>query len=151
MEGKRTKLSPPPKFKESALDIRNKAKGEARAILCANGDPDTVVGIKRVLNEQYGDQRDFATNLASVMSIKRGDKNNLKFYGEVKELNTKLKANLTANPLSGKDIIDPEIRKPKPVDIHHLNYFLVEKQIYHKIYFKTTPVQSIILTHLKIK
>lgn len=86
--------------------IKNKIKGSARAILCANGDPDTIIGIKVVLTEQYGDQKDFATNLAAMFNIRRGDKNHLKFFNEMKELNIKLKANLTSQPLSGRDIIE---------------------------------------------
>lgn len=86
--------------------IKNKVKGEARAILCANGDPDTIFGIKTVLIEQYGDQKDFATNLSAMFNVKKGDKNHLRFFNEVKELNTKLKANLSSNPLTVREIVD---------------------------------------------
>lgn len=86
--------------------IKNKIKGNARAILCANNDPDTIEEIKNILIEQYGDQRDFPTNISGLFQIRKGDKNHLRFFNEIKELNTRLKANLTNHPLSGKQIID---------------------------------------------
>ncbi|XP_062551311.1 uncharacterized protein LOC134216438 [Armigeres subalbatus] len=86
--------------------IKNKIKGDARAVVCANGDPDTISGIKQVLLEQYGDHRDFATNVSALFNINRKDKTHLKFYNECKEINTRLKANLSSNPISEKQIID---------------------------------------------
>lgn len=86
--------------------IKNKIKGEARTTLCANGDPDTIPGIKRVMLEHYGDKRDFPTNLSLLFHIRRADKSYAKFFNEIKELNTKLKGNLLTNPLSAKDIIE---------------------------------------------
>lgn len=86
--------------------IKNKIKGEARTLLCANGNPHTIEGIKNVLLEHYGDQKDFTTNLSTLFHIRKGDRSNTCFYNEVKELNTKLKANLQSNPLSGHEIVN---------------------------------------------
>lgn len=86
--------------------IKNKIKGDARTILCANGNPNTIPSIKRVLLENYGDQRDLATNLSLLFNMKRGDRNNLKFYTDIKELSSKLKTNLTLNPVHTGDLIE---------------------------------------------
>ncbi|XP_062557727.1 uncharacterized protein LOC134222581 [Armigeres subalbatus] len=43
--------------------IKNKIKGDARQILCVNGNPATIPDIKKVLLQHYGDQRDIATNI----------------------------------------------------------------------------------------
>ncbi|XP_062538695.1 uncharacterized protein LOC134206971 [Armigeres subalbatus] len=86
--------------------IQNKIRGDARAIVCANGDPDTIVGIKQILLEQYGDRFDFATNVSTLFNIKKSDKSHLKFFNECKEINTRLKSNLNSNPTTGKEIID---------------------------------------------
>lgn len=86
--------------------IKNKIKGEARTILCANGNPSSVPGIRRVLLENYGDQRDLATNLSQLFHMKRGDRNNHKFYADVKELSSKLKMNLTLNPVETNHLIE---------------------------------------------
>lgn len=86
--------------------IKNKVQGDARAILCANGDPDTIYGIKQILIEQYGDHRDFATNVSSLFNLRRGDKSHFRFYNDCKDINTRLKANLLSNPLSVRQIID---------------------------------------------
>ncbi|XP_029719893.2 uncharacterized protein LOC115262080 [Aedes albopictus] len=86
--------------------IKNKVKGDARAILCANGDPDTISEIKQILLEQYGDHRDFATNVSALFNIRRGDKSHLKFYDECKDINTRLKANLSSNPITERQIIE---------------------------------------------
>lgn len=51
--------------------IKNKVKGDARTVLCANGNPNTVDGIKKVLIENYGDEKDFTTNLSTFASITR--------------------------------------------------------------------------------
>ncbi|XP_055623367.1 uncharacterized protein LOC129766797 [Toxorhynchites rutilus septentrionalis] len=86
--------------------IKNKIKGDARTVLCANGNPNTIPGIKRVLSEIYGDQKDLATNLSHLFHMKRGDRNNHKFYTDVKELSTKIKMNLSLNPLQTNDLIE---------------------------------------------
>lgn len=86
--------------------IKNKIRGDARAVLCANGSPNTIPAIIEILKQNYGDQRDFATNVSILFNIKRGDKNHNKFYNEVKELITKLKANLHAHPLTALEIVD---------------------------------------------
>ncbi|XP_062551054.1 LOW QUALITY PROTEIN: uncharacterized protein LOC134216039 [Armigeres subalbatus] len=86
--------------------IKNKIRGDARAIVCANGDPDTIVGIKQILLEQYSDRFDFATNVSTLFNIKKSDKSHLKFFNECKEINTRLKSNLNSNPITGKEIID---------------------------------------------
>lgn len=86
--------------------IKNKIKGEARTIICANGNPNTIPGIRKVLVENYGDHKDLATNLSHLFHIKRGDRNNLKFYNDMKELSTKLKTNLNLNPIQMNDLIE---------------------------------------------
>lgn len=86
--------------------IKNKIKGEARTLLCANGNPQTIEGIKKVLLEHYGDEKDFTTNLSTLFHVRKGDKSHTCFYNEVKEMNTKLKANLQSNPLSGHEIVN---------------------------------------------
>lgn len=70
--------------------IKNKIKGEARTLLCANGNPNTIEGIKRILNESYGDEKDFITNLSTLFRLRKGDKTHARFYSEIKETNTKL-------------------------------------------------------------
>lgn len=37
--------------------IKNKLKGDARTVLCSNGNPNTIHGIKMILIENYGVQR----------------------------------------------------------------------------------------------
>lgn len=86
--------------------IKNKIKGDARTVLCANGNPNTIPGIRRVLVENYGDQRDLATNLSHLFHVKRGDRNNLKFYNDMKELSSKLKTNLSLNPIEINNLIE---------------------------------------------
>jgi hypothetical protein len=86
--------------------IKNKIKGEARTILCANGNPKTIVGIKKILTENYGDQKDLSTNLTLLFHLKKGEKNNLKFFNDTKELNTRLKSNLHSNPMTTSELLD---------------------------------------------
>lgn len=86
--------------------IKNKVKGEARTILCANGNPNTIDGIKKILVEHYGDEKDFTTNLSTLFRTRKGDKGHLRFYNEIKETNTRLKANLQSNPLTAHEIIE---------------------------------------------
>ncbi|XP_065094660.1 uncharacterized protein LOC135715260 [Ochlerotatus camptorhynchus] len=86
--------------------IKNKVKGEARTLLCANGNPNTIDGIKKILVEHYGDEKDFTTNLSTLFRSRKGDKTHLRFYNEMKETNTKLKANLQSRPLTGHEIIE---------------------------------------------
>lgn len=86
--------------------IKNKVKGEARTLLCANGNPNTIEGIKKILLEHYGDEKDFTTNLSTLFHVRKGDKSHIKFYNDIRELNTKLKANLQSKPLSGHEIIE---------------------------------------------
>lgn len=86
--------------------IKNKIKGDARTTLCANGNPHSIPAIRRVLLDHYGDQRDLATNLSHLFHMKRGDRNNLKYYTDVKELSSKIKTNLTINPMETGDLIE---------------------------------------------
>lgn len=86
--------------------IKNKIKNEARTTLCANGNPNTVPLIKQVLLENYGDQRDLATNLSHLFNMKRGDRSHHKFYADVKELCSKIKMNLTLNPIHINTLIE---------------------------------------------
>lgn len=86
--------------------IKNKIKGDARTVLCANGNPTTIPDIRRILVENYGDQRDLATNLSHLFHMKRGDRNNLKFYTDMKELCSRLKTNLNLNPIELSDLIE---------------------------------------------
>ena len=86
--------------------IKNKIKGDARTQLCANGNPNTIPGIKKVLLEQYGDQHDIATNLSALFHVRKGEQGQQKFFNTVKEVNTKLKANLQTNPLSACELIE---------------------------------------------
>lgn len=86
--------------------IKNRVKGEARTILCANGNPNTIDGIKKILVEHYGDEKDFTTNLSTLFRTKKGDKSHLRFYNEIKETNTRLKANLQSKPLTSHEIIE---------------------------------------------
>lgn len=86
--------------------IKNKIKGDARTVLCANGNPNTIPGIKMILIENYGDQRDLATNLSHLFHMKRGERNNLKFYSDMKELSSKIKTNLNLNPVKINDLIE---------------------------------------------
>lgn len=86
--------------------IKNKIKGEARTILCANGNPKTITGIKTILIENYGDQKDLTTNLTLLFHLRKSEKSNLKFFNETKELNTKLKSNLQINPLTVNELLD---------------------------------------------
>lgn len=59
-----------------------------------------------MLIENYGDEKDLTTNLSTLFRIRKGDKSNLRFYNEVKETNTRLKANLQSNPLTAHEIIE---------------------------------------------
>lgn len=86
--------------------IKNKIKGEARTVICANGNPSTIHELKRVLREHFGDQRDFATNLNSLFHLKKGERSNTKFYNEIKELNTKIKSNLQLHPITANNLIE---------------------------------------------
>lgn len=86
--------------------IKNKIKGEARTLLCANGNPNTIDGIKKILVEHYGDEQDFTTNLSTLFRMRKGDRTHLRFYNEMKETNTRLKANLQSKPLTGHEIIE---------------------------------------------
>lgn len=86
--------------------IKNKIKGEARITLCANGNPNTIPEIKKVLLQHYGDRRDIATNLNLLFNIKKGDKSHLKFYNETKELETRIKSNLQVNPLTSVQLLE---------------------------------------------
>lgn len=86
--------------------IKNKIRGEARTILCANGNPKTIAGIKAILLENYGDQKDLTTNLSLLFHLKKGDKTNIRFFNEIKEINTKLKSNLQTKPLSVNELLD---------------------------------------------
>lgn len=86
--------------------IKNKIKGEARTILCANGNPKTIAGIKKILIDNYGDQKDLTTNLTLLFHLKKGEKNNLKFFNDTKELNTRLKSNLQMSPLTVNELLD---------------------------------------------
>lgn len=86
--------------------IKNKIKGEARTLLCANGNPNTIDGIKKILVEHYGDEQDFTTNLSTLFRMRKGDRTHFRFYNEMKETNTRLKANLQSKPLSGHEIIE---------------------------------------------
>lgn len=86
--------------------IKNKIKGEARTLMCANGNPNTISGIKKILIENYGDDKDFITNLSTLFRMRKGDKTHNRFYHEMKEANIKLKANLQSKPLTGHEIID---------------------------------------------
>lgn len=86
--------------------IKNKVKGEARTLLCANGNPNTIDGIKRILVEHYGDEKDFITNLSTLFHTRKGDKSHTRFYNDMREVNIKLKANLQTKPLSGHEIIE---------------------------------------------
>jgi hypothetical protein len=86
--------------------IKNKLKGEARTTVCANGNPTTIQGLKRVLQEHFGDQRDFATNLNLLFHTRKGDRSHTTFYNEIKELNTKLKSNLQLHPMTAKDMLE---------------------------------------------
>lgn len=86
--------------------IKNKIKGEARTVICANGNPKTIPGIKKILIENYGDQKDLTTNLTILFHLKKGDRSSLKFFNDTKELNTRLKSNLQTNPMSINSLID---------------------------------------------
>lgn len=86
--------------------IKNKIKGDARTILCANGNPKTIMGIKKILIENYGDQKDLTTNLTLLFHLRKGEKNNLKFFNDTKELNTRLKTNLQLKPMTVNELID---------------------------------------------
>lgn len=86
--------------------IKNKLKGDARTIVCANGNPNTILSLKRVLQEHFGDERDFVTNLNFLFHLRKGDKTNTKFYNDIKELNTKLKSNLQLHPMPSSDLLD---------------------------------------------
>lgn len=86
--------------------IKNKLKGEARTVVCANGNPDTLQELKRILRDNFGDQRDFVTNLNQLFHIRKGDKSNSKYFNEIKELNTKLKSNLQLHPLSTTELLE---------------------------------------------
>lgn len=52
--------------------IKNKIRGEARTLLCANGNPNTIDGIKKILVEHYGDEQDFTTNLSTLFRMRKG-------------------------------------------------------------------------------
>lgn len=86
--------------------IKNKIKGDARTTLCVNGNPNTIPSIIKVLKDNYGDQRDFATNLSVLFQIKKGERNHPRYFSEVRELNTKLKINLQTNPMSPEEIVE---------------------------------------------
>lgn len=86
--------------------IKSKLKGEARAVVCANGNPETITQLTHILRENFGDQRDFATNLHNLFHFRRGDRNSHKFYSDIKELNTKLKANLQLHPMLPSQILE---------------------------------------------
>lgn len=74
--------------------------------MCANGNPKTITGIQKILFENYGNQKDLTTNLSFSFHLKKGDKTNLKFFNDIKELNTTLKSNLQTHPMSINDLID---------------------------------------------
>lgn len=86
--------------------IKNKLRGEARTVVCAHGNPSTIPDLKRILLENFGDQRDFATNLNTLFHLRKGERSNTKYYSDIKELNTKLKSNLQLNPLSAQDLLE---------------------------------------------
>lgn len=86
--------------------IKNKLKGDARSIVCANGNPNTIPGLKRVLREHFGDQRDFVTNLNFLFHIRKGDRSHNTFYNDIKELNTKLKSNLQLHPMTAREMLE---------------------------------------------
>lgn len=118
---------------------KNKVKRHARAILCANGDPDTIYAIKQVPIEQHGDHRDFATNVSSLFNIRRGDKSHLRLYNDCKNTNTRMKENLPLNPISVRQIIDvlsltrylDNIGEPLAAIIRQLKPHSLEDANYH--------------------
>lgn len=86
--------------------IKNKLKGEARTVVCANGNPETFEKLKEILRENFGDQRDFTTNLNQLFHLRKGERSNHKYYSEIKELNTRLKANLQMHPLNSAQLLE---------------------------------------------
>lgn len=86
--------------------IKNKIKGDARQILCVNGNPATIPDIKKVLLQHYGDQRDIATNINMLFNTRKGDKTHQRFYNEIKDLESRIKSNLQLNPLSSTELLE---------------------------------------------
>lgn len=86
--------------------IKNKLKGEARAVVCAHGNPSTITQLQNILRENFGDKRDLATNLHSLFHIRKGDRSSQKFYTDIKELNTRLRSNLQLHPVSTTQLLE---------------------------------------------
>lgn len=78
--------------------IKNKVKGEARVVLCTNGNPSTIPEIKRVIMQHYGDKRDIPTNINLLFQMKKSDRTHQFFFHRRKRIGDENEVKRSAEP-----------------------------------------------------